>query len=199
MIKRFGRYLYIKLSRFFVNKYYPLYWLCKNGAIVRRPLHINCGKYISIGKQTSIDEYCRLDCYPISENSDPMITIGKRCLIGFNCTFLSAGHIIIGDDCLFASNVFITTENHGMNPENGKYLLQPLNSKDVIIENNCWIGEKVSIMPGVKIGKWSVVGTGAVVTKNIPEYSMAVGNPAKVIRKYDFVQKKWDKIVEREE
>lgn len=102
----------------------------------------------------------------------------------------------IGDDCLLASNIYILTVMHSMNPEiTASYVEQPmLIPKRVEICDGAWIGERVSILPGVTIGKKSIIGTGAVVTKDIPEYSIAVGNPARVIKQWNFNLKKWIRV-----
>jgi lipopolysaccharide O-acetyltransferase len=71
---------------------------------------------------------------------------------------------------------------------------RPLNSLPVIISKNVWIGESVSILPGVRIGKASIIGANSVVTKDIPDYSIAAGNPAKVIKKYNFATRCWERI-----
>ena len=89
----------------------------------------------------------------------------------------------------------ISSENHGMDPESEKsYMRQPLVSKPVSIGDGCWIGEKVCILPGVTIGKKCVIGAGSVVTKSIPDYSIAVGNPAKVVKQYNFETQHWEKV-----
>ena len=69
-----------------------------------------------------------------------------------------------------------------------------LSAKPVIIHDDVWIGEMVSILPGVEIGKGSIIGANSVVTKYIPDYSIAAGNPAKVIKQYNFNTKRWEKI-----
>ena len=82
-----------------------------------------------------------------------------------------------------------------MNPElSESYATIPLEAKKVVIENGCWIGEKVSILPGVRIGKRSIVAANAVVTKSIPQYSIVAGIPAKVIKKYNFETHAWEGI-----
>lgn len=131
-----------------------------------------------------IDEYHGVKC-------NPFITIGKNVFVGNRCSFLAGEKITIGDDCLIASDVFICSENHGINPHAKSYSENELIIKPVLIGEGCWIGEKVSILPGVTIGKKSIIGTGSVVTKDIPDYSIAVGNPAKIIKRYDFDQQKW--------
>lgn len=96
---------------------------------------------------------------------------------------------------LIASFVAIVGENHGMDPEYGLlYGKQPLIEKSVKIGENCWIGEKVIILPGVTIGDWAIIGAASVVTSGIPPYSMAVGNPAKLIKTYNFKTHRWEKI-----
>ena len=82
-----------------------------------------------------------------------------------------------------------------MNPESQMpYMDQPLECKPVTIDDGTWIGEKVCILPGVTIGKKFIIGAGAVVNKSIPDYSMAAGVPAKVIKKYNFKTHSWEKV-----
>ena len=109
----------------------------------------------------------------------------------------SGEDIVIDDGVLMASNILISSENHSIDPENEKYYMdQPLNCKAVHVGEGTWIGEKVCIMPGVGIGKKCVIGAASIVTKSIPDYSMAVGSPAKVIKKYDFKTQRWEKLEE---
>lgn len=90
-------------------------------------------------------------------------------------------NLIVGDRVSIGPNVLVITDS---SPNNSKLIkLFPMTSQDVHIEDDAWIGAGVIILPGVNIGTCSVIGSGAVVNKNIPEYSIAVGNPAKVIKK----------------
>lgn len=124
----------------------------------------------------------------------PSITIGKNVSIGNRFSALSAASIKIDDNCLIASDVLITSENHGIDPLlSESYANIPLNAKPVHIHNGCWIGEKVSILPGVEIGERCIVSAGAVVTKSFPAYSIIAGVPAKIIKVYDFDSKSWVK------
>lgn len=122
----------------------------------------------------------------------PTLKIGSGSRIEKNFTALVADELTIGENTLIASNVFISTENHGMNPEM-PYYKRPLITKSVHIGSNCWIGEKVIILPVVTIGDCLIVGAGSVVTMNIP-YTIAVGNPAKAIKKWNAKNKDWVKI-----
>lgn len=150
---------------------------------------------VNIGSNTTILKFARLQNFVSELEKNPRILIGDRCYIGFFFTILNGSTVRIGNDVLFASHVIITSENHGTDPESAiPYMDQTLSSKPVAIGDGCWIGEKVCIMPGVTIGKKSIVGGGSVVTKSIPEYSIAVGNPAKVIKRYNFETHLWEKV-----
>ena len=165
-------------------------------SIIEKPyLQLSNTKKISIGEDVTILKGCRLSVY--GDFNDKSIIIGNRCYIGFNFTALavSKGKIEIGDDVLIASNVLITNENHGIDPvSNVPYMDQNLTYNNVCIDDGCWIGEKVCILPGVKIGKKSIIGAGSVVTRSIPDYSIAVGNPARVIKKYNFERNCWEAV-----
>ncbi len=92
-------------------------------------------------------------------------------------------NISVGDRVSMGPNVYIITDS---SPNNSKLIkLFPLISKNVTIENDVWIGANVTILPGVTIGKCSIIGAGSVVNYDIPEYSVAVGSPAKVIKTID--------------
>lgn len=164
-------------------------------SFIREHRLIHGKKYISIKENVKIYPYCRLECYDeyCGKKYNPSIVISNNVMINRNFTCLSAGNVFIGSNCSFGSNCFITNENHGTNPKLN-YLYQPLLTKDVVIDENCWIGEKTIILPGVHIGKNSIVGAGSVVTRDIPEYSIAVGNPAKVIKRWNEKENTWKKI-----
>ena len=101
---------------------------------------------------------------------------------------------------MVASNVLVTNENHGINPESTTpYMDQKLSAQDVKIGNGCWIGEKVSILSGVTIGEKCIIGAGSIVTKSIPSYSIAVGNPARIIKQYNFYTKRWERYYGEDE
>ena len=108
------------------------------------------------------------------------IDIGNHTYIGpYTC--LSGNTIKIGNDCRIASHVGIYANNH--NFANSKRTIRGQGSsyKGIVIEDDCWLGSGVKVIDGVTVGQGSVIGAGAVVTKNIPPYSIAVGVPAKVI------------------
>lgn len=120
------------------------------------------------------------------------ISIGNNVIININCTFVDCNKITIGNNVLIASNVQIYTATHPVNISdrlldnwsyNNPHAFFNTYSLPVTIEDNVWIGGGVIILPGVTIGKNSVIGAGSVVNKSIPPNSLAVGNPCKIIRK----------------
>ncbi len=167
----------------------------KNSFVHNPCCHDDYTNLVSIGDNTQILANSRIQLYPYLVDATPHIRIGNRCYIGFYFSILAGADIHIGDDVLIASNVLITSENHSIDPESSvAYMNQKLQGKSVNIGNGTWIGEKVVILPGVTIGKKCVVGAGSVVTKSIPDYSIAVGNPARVIKKYSFEEHTWKKV-----
>ena len=163
-------------------------------AALSYPANILGNETISIGEKTVILDHSRMASFQI-EGIKPQIHIGRNCYICSYFTILNASSVVLGDDVLVASHVLISSENHGMDPESDlSYAAQPLQSSPVTIGDGCWIGEKACILPGVNIGKKCIIGAGSVVTKSIPDYSIAVGNPARIIKKYDFEVHDWVKV-----
>jgi len=176
-----------------VNQYYTI-WLRREfralgkGAGICRPIYLEGGKYITVGENFQCDQRLRLDAIDrYKENRFcPEIIIGDNVTIQKDCHIGAIQKLSIGNGVLIASKVYISDHSHGeFNSENLQ--LPPerrsLSSKGpVTIENNVWIGEGVVVLPGVTIGENSIVGANAVVTKSIPKNSLAVGNPAVVIK-----------------
>lgn len=109
------------------------------------------------------------------------IEVGKNFFANYNCTILDVAKVKIGDNCMLAPNVAIYTAGHPVHPDTRNTMYEY--GIEVTIGDNVWIGGNTVICPGVKIGSNSVIGAGSVVTKDIPEWSVAAGNPCKVIRK----------------
>jgi len=127
------------------------------------------------------------------------IKVGKNFFCNYNCTILDVGKVTFGDNCLLAPNVAIYTAGHPIHPDSRNSLYEY--GIDVTIGNNVWIGGNVVIMPGVTIGDCCVIGAGSVVTKDIPAWSIAAGNPARVIRKITEEDKKFyfkDRVFDEE-
>mgnify|MGYP004500384077 CR=1 FL=1 len=156
--------------------------------------NFKCGNDFSMGRNGRllfVDEYR-------GRQYTPEIIIGDNVCIGNRFSCLSAAKITIDDNCLIASDVMISSENHGTNPEFAdSYSDTPLDAKEVWIGKGCWIGEKVSILPGVSIGDRCIIATNAVVTKSFPSYCLIGGVPAKLLKKYNFEKHQWEKVNEK--
>lgn len=107
------------------------------------------------------------------------IKIGKNVFINSNFLAMARGGIIIEDDVQIAANVQLLTNNHD------PYDRAILPCKTIHIKKGAWIGAGATVLPGISIGKHAIVGAASVVTKDIPDYTVAVGNPAKVIKTLD--------------
>jgi acetyltransferase-like isoleucine patch superfamily enzyme len=112
------------------------------------------------------------------------IEVGEKTLICHYVCIGGPGPIKIGRDCMIANNSSIHANNHNFGDINKPISKQGLTCKGIVIEDNCWLGAGVRVLDGVTIGKGSVIGAGAVVTRDIPPYSVAVGVPAKVVKQY---------------
>lgn len=182
---------------FFQNKYaLGIKHIGKNSKVGLLYNFLN-GKYISIGDHTSIGRYARLHCYDHYNGVkfQPKIEIGSNCIFGPNLTILCADSVVIEDNVAFAGYITIVNENHGTDVEHElPFYRQTLTSAPVLVKEGSWIGERCCILPGVTIGKKCIIGSGSVVTKSIPDYSIAVGNPAKVVKRWNFETHMWEKV-----
>ena len=180
----------IKIS---IGNIYAVIYFGMNNSVLNKPLIVKGVKFISFHGHIHIYNGLRLEFF-VQKEELPHLFFGNNVLIGYNCSFLISKTLEIGDNVMIASNVLITTENHGIDLSSGNYNKQRLKSGNVKIGNNVWIGEKCVILPNVIIGDNVVVGASSVVTKNIPPNSIVCGSPAKIIKKYDFVNKKWVEV-----
>lgn len=166
------------------------------------PIDIRGKKHIQLGHQMTCGTGCRFEAYPPNEAGKVLI-IGSNVQINDNVHITAVHSVSIGKNALLASRIYISDVQHGDYSSTSPYVQsdpevivkdRPLSYKDVAIEDNVWIGEGVCVMPGVIIGRCSIVGAGSVVTKNIPPYCIAVGNPARVIKRYNPDTRTWEKI-----
>jgi acetyltransferase-like isoleucine patch superfamily enzyme len=142
---------------------------------------------IHVGSGTMIGPQCTLSAgmTPGQECiTDPVVSIGDRCLIGKGSAIVGHFSITIGDDVWTGHNVYVTDQNHGYEDVTRPIGAQSMPEKPVRIGDGSWIGYGSVILPGATIGDHVVIGANSVVTGDIPSYSVAVGSPAKVIRRY---------------
>jgi len=169
--------------------------------IIRFPFDIRNKKWITIGNAFTSGVGCRLETHPNNkEVQEKLLIIGDNVEINDYVHMNASERVVIGNNVLIASKVYISDTNHGN--YSGSIQDSPLtipnkrllSTKPVIIEDNVWIGESVSIMSGVTIGKGSIIGANSVVTKDVPKYSIAIGIPTIVIKQFNFKTNKWEKI-----
>ena len=163
---------------------------CGTNTQVYDPFIITNPDRVSLGNNVTILENSRIQTYDRG-----VVSIGDGCYIGYRFTILAGGDVIVGNNVLIASDVGVFSENHGMDPLiDDSYMHQSLICEDVYIGEGCWIGESVKILPGVKIGERSIIGAGSVVTRAIPAYCIAAGNPARVVKTFNQDTKEWEKV-----
>lgn len=153
---------------------------------LQKGVYIRAGANLEVcsnHSELSLGERVRLDRGAnIMVHDRGRIEIGDRTYIGpYSC--IAGQNVTIGKDCRIASHCGINASNHIFADPNQKISAQGRSYQGIVIEDDCWIGGGVRILDGVTIARGSVVGAGAVVTKDIPPYSVAVGVPAKVISK----------------
>ncbi len=116
---------------------------------------------------------------PLSGAALDNLVVGDNVFINSNCLAMARGGITIEDDVMLAANVQLLSNNHD------EYNRNVLLCKPILIKKGAWIGAGVSILPGVTIGEYAIVGAGAIVTKDVGDYEVAVGVPAKVVKTLD--------------
>ena len=127
-----------------------------------------------LGRKSVVESYCCIN------NAVGDVTIGDYTRIGIHCTVI--GPECIGDHVNLAQGITVTALNHNYADSSRKIDEQGISTKPVVIGDDVWIGANAVILPGVTIGRHVVVAAGAVVTKDIPDYSLVAGVPAKVIK-----------------
>lgn len=170
------------------------YWLSSEfkkvgeNSLLHYPINLLGGKHITIGDKTGIGARGIITAWDKrnGEFFTPEIKIGNNVWIGEDCHITSMNKIEIGNYVLIGKKVTITDNSHGKTDIESMLLVpkeRSLFSKGpVVIEDNVWIGDKATILPGVRIGKNSIIGANSVVTKGVDENCVVAGNPAIVIK-----------------
>lgn len=166
--------------------------------IVRRPCYISGKQWIRVGKGFIAGPGLRIEALGSSKLSTPIIRIGNNVVVNDYVHIGGIESVLIGDRVLMASKVFISDHSHGSYGGDGVHSDptippndRPLHASPVVIEEDVWIGESVSILQGVKLGRGCVVGANSVVTHSVPPYTIAIGAPARVIKEFDFERRQW--------
>lgn len=171
--------------KWFVN---PFYHKKGKGACIRRRTRIDVVPW----NKFELGDYSTIEDFSAVNNGVGPVIIGDRTKIGLSNTII--GPVTIGNDIRLAQNITLSGLNHNYEDISLPIHEQGVSTSPIVIEDETWIGANVVVLAGVTIGKHSVVAAGSIVTKNIPTYSVAVGNPARVVKKYNPETKAWEKV-----
>lgn len=171
--------------KWFVN---PFYHKKGKGACIRRRTRMDIVPWnkFELGSYSTIEDFSAIN------NGVGSVIIGDRTKIGLSNTII--GPVTIGNDIRLAQNITLSGLNHNYQDVNIPIHLQGVSTSPIVIEDETWIGANVVVLAGVKVGRHSIIAAGSVVTKDIPPYSVAVGNPARVLKKYNPETKIWEKV-----
>lgn len=186
---------------FFRNLFYPvLFKKVGTGVSFGKSVTIRHPYKISIDDDVVIDDYCVLDAKGLNNNGISIgenifigrgsilsckngdIILGKNVVVGFNSEIFSGSKVVIGEGTLIAAYVYIIGGGHDYSRVDIPISEQEKPSYGIKIEKNCWIGAGAMVFDGVTIGEDTVIGAGAVVSKDIPPFSIAAGVPARVAK-----------------
>jgi acetyltransferase-like isoleucine patch superfamily enzyme len=182
--KKFAVFIKLKEQK----KIYRNFKKTGNGMSIRLPCRIINPQFISIGENFHSLNDLRLEAICEYEGVQyfPQIIIGNNVNINASCHIACIDRVSIGNNVLIASNVYISDHSHGKTSKEDleipplKRLL--FTNGSVNIEDNVWIGEGVCVLPGVTIGKNSIIGANSVVSKDVPPYCIVAGSPAKILK-----------------
>lgn len=166
----------------FVNRFYHKRG---KGTIIRTRTRMDVLPFnrFELGDYSVIEDFCTVN------NGVGDVLIGKGTLIGMGNVII--GPVTIGNSVIFAQNIVVSGLNHTYDDINLPIEKQKVSTAVITVEDECWIGANVVITAGVTVGKHSVIAAGSIVTKDVPPYSVVVGNPARVIKQYDFNKQQW--------
>lgn len=173
---------------------------CPKAKLFCYPFDLRGKKYIDFGVNLSIGRGCRFDVFD-NGRGKPSLVFGKDVQLNDYVHLVAMDSVTIGNNVLMASHIFISDNSHGSYKGDGNDSdpnVSPLKrdypTQSIEIGDNSWICEGVMIMPGASIGQGCVIGAHSIVRGEIPDYTIAVGNPAKAIKRYNFNKKRWEKI-----
>jgi acetyltransferase-like isoleucine patch superfamily enzyme len=169
--------------------------------LVRRPFYVRGRKWIHFGRGLTVGRGLRIEAEGNDQTKELLIRIGTSVSMNDYVHIGAVESISIGNGVLIASKVFITDHDHGAYGRGGVHTdpsipprQRKLSSAPVVIEDDVWLGEFVSVLAGARIGKGSVIGSMSTVMGNIPPYCIAVGSPARVVKRYNFDSRTWVRI-----
>lgn len=171
--------------RLIVNRFFH-----KRGknSLIRRPSRIDVFPYnrFELGENSTIESYC------VINNGSGDVRIGNKVRIGIGSVII--GPVTMGNGSGLGQHVFISGFNHGYKDGTKNSSVQPLDVKPVTIGEESHIGANAVVLAGINIGHRCQVGAGSVVTRDIPDFSVAVGNPARVIKRFNSASGEWERV-----
>ena len=162
--------------RWFIRLLAPLYQHRGRHAIIHHSVRMDTPPY----RKFWLGDYSVVESFACINNAVGDVIIGDHTRIGLHNTII--GPVIIGSHVNLAQGITITALNHNFDDSEKRIDQQGISTKEVVLEDDIWVGANAVILPGVTIGKHAVVAAGAIVTKDVPPHSLVAGVPAKVIR-----------------
>ena len=166
----------------------PLVHYKARGSLIRRNTRIDTFPYndFSIGKNSTIESFACIN------NAVGPVIIGDESRIGLSNTII--GPVKIGSNTNLAQNIVISGLNHGYEAIDIPPKDQPCTTSKITIGDGCWIGANATITAGVTLGKHTIVAAGSVVTKSFPGHCVIAGSPARIIKKYNPISRRWERV-----
>lgn len=155
---------------------------CGKNVVFENNVRIDCPQFLSMGNDIYVSANTKIYFALSEQNSTPQLVIKDSTYIGRNCQISCCSKITIQEKVMIADNCYIGDSEHIYNKRQAIIDSGIQSRGDIVIGDGSWIGANVCILPNVSIGKHCVVGAGSVVTKSIPDYTIAVGNPARIIK-----------------
>jgi len=194
-LKRFFHYLIVPIGqarprtwiRIVVN---PFIHHRGKGSVIRSSVRLDVFPFgeFTLGERSIIESYATIN------NGLGAVKIGNDVTIGISNVII--GPVLIGNHVIFAQNIVVSGLNHGYEDVTVPIHQQRCTTKEIVIGDESWIGANAVIVAGVKIGKHAIVAAGSVVTKDVPDFSIVAGNPAKLIKQYNPATKAWEKVIQ---
>jgi acetyltransferase-like isoleucine patch superfamily enzyme len=188
--------LIVKVGRGSARRLYSAFMSTQFGAFgkgssIYRPLKLIGLSRMNIGKRVIVCEQAWIMAENLVKGRAPSISIGDGTYIGHFCHIVAVDRMVIGENVLIANKAYFSDNVHGYRDPSVPIISQPVEFKGAVeIGDGSWIGENVAIL-GAKVGKHCVIGANSVVTHDIPDYCVAVGSPAAVIKKFDHESGLW--------
>ncbi|MCX2449872.1 acyltransferase [Pedobacter sp. PLR] len=158
------------------------------GSIIRSRTRMDVFPYnrFTMGVKSVIEDFATIN------NGVGDVIIGNQTIVGIGNVII--GPVTIGNEVMLAQNIVISALNHGYEDVEISPRRQKESCKQITIEDDVWVGSNSVITAGVTLGKHCIIGAGSIVTKDVPPFSVAVGNPAKVIKQYNPASGIWERI-----